>query len=138
MPDFDSNNPLDLVREFHQAFADGDASHIADKPGVPADDRRELRFELIREEWLEFIDAWETDDLVEIADALADLTYVIYGTALEYGIPLDRVLAEVHHSNMTKLDENSDPLFREDGKILKGPLYEPPNIRKILGLPLAP
>lgn len=71
-------------------------------------------------------------DIVEIADALADLAYFNYGSAVEYGIDLDYVLKEVHASNLSKLDENGNVLYREDGKVLKGPNFFKPNISKIL------
>ncbi|MBD3688673.1 nucleoside triphosphate pyrophosphohydrolase family protein [Nanchangia anserum] len=75
-------------------------------------------------------------DVVEAADALADLTYVVYGMALESGISLPRVLAEVQASNMSKLDENGRPIYREDGKVLKGPGFFPPNVARALEQPL--
>lgn len=72
------------------------------------------------------------DDHVEVADALADIVYVAYGTALTYGIDLDAVLQEVHRSNMSKLGPDGRPILREDGKVLKGPGYFPPAIGEVL------
>lgn len=69
---------------------------------------------------------------VEVADALGDLEYVINGFAIVLGINLPAVGEEIHRSNMSKLDENGDPIYREDGKVLKGPLYSPPDIQKVL------
>lgn len=70
--------------------------------------------------------------LIEIADALTDLLYVVYGAGHAYGIDLDKCFAEVQRSNMSKLGEDGKAIKREDGKVLKGPNYSPPNLRKIL------
>lgn len=119
----------DCVREFHAAFG----HPIAEKPGIPEDKELViLRESLIEEESREVIDACWKGDLPEIAKELADLIYVIHGMALAYGIPLDEVFEAVHQSNMSKLDENGNVLLREDGKVLKGPNYEPPNIQEII------
>lgn len=116
------------VREWHETFH----MPILDKPDMPPLDRRHLRINLIKEEATEFHFAVDSEDLVEVADALADLLYVVYGAALEFGIPINTVFQEVHRSNMSKLDEEGNPIYREDGKVLKGPLYTPPNIKTIL------
>lgn len=91
-----------------------------------------MRFSLIDEEFNELVDALGNLDIVEVADALADLVYVIYGAALTIGIDLDACIDEVHRSNMSKLDADGKPIFREDGKILKSDLYEPPNLESVL------
>jgi predicted HAD superfamily Cof-like phosphohydrolase len=91
-----------------------------------------LRRKLIREEFKELMKALEEEDIVGIADGLADLTVVVYGTALSYGIDLDRVMQEVHRSNMSKLGEDGKPIYREDGKVLKGPYFSPPDILHVL------
>lgn len=70
-------------------------------------------------------------DLTKVAKELADLLYVVYGTAAAYGIPIDNVFREVHRSNMSKLGEDGKPIYREDGKVLKGPNYSPANIEKV-------
>lgn len=114
----------DRVREFHSAYGLG----IASEP-TPRPDSWKLRIELLREE---YVAAAENGDLVEVADALADMVYVIYGTACEYGLPLDALLAEVHRSNMSKLGPDGQPVRRADGKILKGPDYQPPDIAGVL------
>ena len=93
---------------------------------------KELRCTLIEEEAAEFRAAVEADDIVEVADAIADLLYVIYGAALTFGIPVREVFTEVHRSNMTKLDEDGRPIYRADGKVMKGPNFSPPNLRPIL------
>jgi predicted HAD superfamily Cof-like phosphohydrolase len=115
------------VKEFHEAF--GVPVHT--EPGI-REHRAALRHALILEEFEEFDEALTNNDIVEVADALADLIYVIYGTAHEFGIPLDEILAEVHASNMSKLGEDGKPIHREDGKVLKGPGFFRPNIAKFL------
>lgn len=95
-------------------------------------DRRQLRKDLLSEEFEEYMLAEATNDVVEIADALGDMLYIIAGTALEYGIPLEAVFDEIHRSNMSKADGLIGPLTREDGKILKGPHFTPPDIEGVL------
>lgn len=117
------------LNEFHETYE----CHIGNSLGFPDDETRTLRKNLITEEYKEFIEAEENDDIVEVADALADLVYVIAGTAVSYGIPLEEVFNEVHSSNMSKLGEDGKPIFREsDRKVLKGPNYRPPNVKGIL------
>jgi predicted HAD superfamily Cof-like phosphohydrolase len=118
------------VREFHAAFG----LAIASTPD-PRPEAWRLRIALLREEFDEYVQAAEAGDLVGVADALADMVYVIYGTATEYGVPLDDVLAEVHRSNMSKLGTDGAPVRREDGKVLKGPAYSPPDIAGVLHRP---
>jgi predicted HAD superfamily Cof-like phosphohydrolase len=91
-----------------------------------------LRQALIEEEVRELADAARAGDLIGVADALADIVYVAYGTAHVYGIDLDAVLDEVHASNMTKLGADGRPIRRADGKVLKGPGYRPPDVRAVL------
>ena len=98
---------------------------------VPTDVKA-LRCALIEEEAREFRDALDADDIVEVADAIGDLLYVVYGAALTFGIPAREVFAEVHRSNMTKLGADGEPLLRADGKMLKGPNYSPPELLPIL------
>jgi predicted HAD superfamily Cof-like phosphohydrolase len=184
------------VAEFHRAFG----AYIATEPALPSADIRQLRISLIREELNEYCDAYMADDRIEMADALADLLYVLAGTAVAYGIapdepvessyvrdppiaerltgvysnylrddfslylraeetndleiiqsaiyhmmveifgiawqckiPINEVFAEVHNSNMSKLDIHGKPILREDGKILKtSPLFSPPDIAGVL------
>lgn len=118
----------DMVREFHETYG----VPVQSTPLFPAHDRVRLRASLIEEEYLELCEAEAVRDLVEVADALADMLYIIHGTALEYGIPLDAVVAEVHRSNMSKLGDDGLPVRRYDGKVLKGPNYTPPDIASIL------
>jgi hypothetical protein len=127
----DFRNTYDRVREFMEAFG----HPVYDTPQLIEDPEwEEMRVELIREELRELEDAVKERDLVGIADALADLDYVINGMALGCGINLPEVGREVHRSNMTKLGEDGKPIYREDGKILKGPNYEAPDIAKVLGV----
>jgi predicted HAD superfamily Cof-like phosphohydrolase len=122
---------MEMVCEFHTAFG----APVQHAPELPAtEERRHLRMRLLSEEFREYCQAEGANDIVEIADALADMTYIIYGTAVEYGIPLDAVFREVHRSNMSKLDENGKPILREDGKVLKSRLWSPPDIDGILEL----
>ena len=114
---------------FHEVF---DLPRQA-SPNVGIDESlARLRIALLEEEVGEFADAVAAADLVAIADALADIVYVAYGTAVTYGIDLDMVLGEVHRSNMSKLGTNGQPLIRADGKVIKSDQYVPPDIAGIL------
>src|SRR5690242_14944400 len=106
--------PQQMVREFHEAFG-----AAIDQDPDPALLR--LRRRLIEEETNEVLDELALGDIVGLAKELADLIYVVYGTAVSFGIDLDAALAAVHASNMSKLDDNGQPIYREDGKVLKGP-----------------
>jgi predicted HAD superfamily Cof-like phosphohydrolase len=94
----------------------------------------ELRYNLIDEELKELRQALDEKNLVEVADALTDLLYVVYGAGHSFGINLDKCFEEVHNSNMSKLGEDGRPIYREDGKVLKGPNYWHPNLKKILNV----
>jgi len=108
--------PMQMLKEFHQAF-------VPDDTNV-----RNVRAVLLAEEHNEVQEALLKGDIKQIAKELADLVYVAYGTAIAYGFDLDDVLEEVHKSNMTKVGDDGKPLYREDGKILKGPNYRPPDL----------
>lgn len=123
-------SPADAVREFHTTF---DLAHN-DVPTWPPTELAELRQRLLAEETAEVGEAVAGDDLAAIAQELADVVYIAYGTALTYGFDLDAVIAEVHRANMSKLDHNGRPLYRADGKVAKSNLYQPPDIRGVLGL----
>ena len=116
------------VKEFHETYG----AYISSESKLPDTPIRELRKSLLQEEFDEYTKAEEENDLVEIADALGDMMYIIYGTAISYGIPLDDIFHEIHSSNMSKLGEDGKPIRREDGKILKSSNYFPPNIKEIL------
>jgi len=115
------------VRDFHQAFG----QRIGEKPELPSIEERKLRIKLLDEEVFEYTDAEYADDLVEIADALADIIYIACGTAVSYGIPLDDVFAEVHRSNMAKLVDGK-VIRREDGKVQKPEGWTAPDIKSVL------
>lgn len=121
-------SPLDMVLDFHVTFDCPVGRH----PRLLDDAETELRVALLSEEWHEYLTAVDDGDVVEIADALGDMVYVIYGTALAHGIDLDAVVQEIHASNMSKLNDDGTVLRREDGKVLKGPNYFRPRIRELL------
>jgi len=112
------------VEDWHQVFG----VHIGSGPALPSEQVRVLRKKLVEEEYEEFCEAWEKNDLIELADAIADLVYVLNGTAISYGIDLRPVWDEVHRANMSKVGGST----REDGKILKPEGWLPPDIGKVL------
>jgi predicted HAD superfamily Cof-like phosphohydrolase len=119
------------VGAFHDAFG----LPVRDRPTADIPEvEAVLRQALLDEEVDELRAAVRAGDVVGIADALADIVYIACGTAHAYGIDLDAVVAEVHRSNMTKLGGDGRPVYREDGKVLKGPRYEPPRVAAVLGL----
>ena len=123
-----SNNWYQDVMDFHRAFG----QRIGEKPELPKEHtERDLRRKLLKEEFVEYMDAEEEDDLVEVADALADIIYIACGTAVSYGIPLDKIFEEVHRSNMSKLVDGK-PIYREDGKVMKPEGWTPPDIESII------
>ena len=95
-------------------------------------DVSELRYELIKEELSELREALDQKDIVGVADALTDILYVTYGAGHAFGINLDKCFTEVQRSNMSKLGEDGKPIYREDGKVLKGPKYSPPDLKSII------
>ena len=120
---------FELVGDFMEAF--GQTVEI--DPTWPDFNTRDLRLELISEEFSELCQAMEDRDMVQIADALTDLLYVVYGAGHSFGIDLDECFQEVHSSNMSKLGPNGKPIHREDGKVMKGPGYFEPDLEGILG-----
>ena len=127
-PKMDVSN-FELVGDFMDAFG----QKVELEPTWPDFNTRELRLELIAEELDELSDAVADRDMIEIADALTDLLYVIYGAGHAFGIDLDECFKEVHNSNMSKLGPNGRPIHREDGKVMKGPGYFEPDLESILG-----
>lgn len=121
----------DAVHEFHTAFGLGINHEPVANIGK---DRNLLRFNLMKEENEEYFEAAENNDLVEVADALGDMLYILAGTIIEHGMQhkIVEVFDEIQRSNMSKLGEDGKPIYREDGKVLKGPNYFKPNIGKIL------
>lgn len=116
------------VREFHETFN----LPYQDRPALADAEVANLRRVLLQEEVYEVDLAIANQDVYNLAKELADVVYIAYGTAVTYGIDLDKVFAEVHRSNMSKLDEDGNPIFREDGKIMKGPNYFEPDVEKLL------
>jgi predicted HAD superfamily Cof-like phosphohydrolase len=116
-----------MVREFHDTYG----CPSRDTPSVDVTEAP-MRLALITEEARELREAVDAGDIIETADALADLAYVVYGAALTFGIDLDAVLVEVHRSNMSKLGPDGRPIYRYDGKVLKGPNFSPPDLAPIL------
>jgi predicted HAD superfamily Cof-like phosphohydrolase len=123
---------LKAVEDFHNMFL----QEMGTEPRLLTDKESQLRFNLMDEENKEYLQACEENDLVGIADALGDQLYILCGTILKHGMQhkIEDVFAEIQRSNMSKLGEDGTPVFREDGKILKGPSYTPPDIAPILGL----
>lgn len=122
---------INAVAEFHTAFGLGISNEMKADLGSQ---KNKLRFELMKEENEEYLEAVENNDLVEIADALGDMLYILCGTILEHGLQhkIEAVFDEIQRSNMSKLDENGKPIYREDGKVMKGPNYFKPNFEEIL------
>jgi predicted HAD superfamily Cof-like phosphohydrolase len=124
-------NELNSVAEFHNAFRIA----MTDKPTIDLPlDIIKLRFNLMKEENEEYLEAAENNDMIEVADALGDMLYILCGTILTHGMQhkIQEVFEEIHRSNMSKLGEDGQPIYREDGKVLKGPTYFKPNIKDIL------
>lgn len=119
---------FDNVGKFMKAFG----QEVYSKLNWPDGKIRKLRVDLIEEELSELKVAMLKRDQVEIADALTDLLYVVYGSGHTFGINLDKTFKEVHKSNMSKLGEDGKPIYREDGKVLKGPNFFEPNLKKII------
>ena len=122
---------LNHVDTFHKTFKVGEAASL---PTVLSQEESELRFNLMREENEEYLEACKNNDLTEVADALGDQLYILCGTILKHGLQnkIEEIFEEIQSSNMSKLDENGEPIFREDGKVLKGKNYFKPDIEKIL------
>lgn len=121
---------FELAGDFMEAFG----QDVRDTPHWPDFSTRELRLELIREEVEELQTGIDNQDLVEIADALTDILYVVYGAGHAFGIDLDACYTEVHNSNMSKLGADGKPLKRADGKVIKGPNYFEPDLGYVLGI----
>ena len=124
-------NKLNSVAKFHSAFGITNR----EKP-IAYTNKKEinLRFELMDEENKEYLEAAKNNDLVEVADALGDMLYILCGTILSHGMQhkIEAVFNEIQRSNMSKLGKDNKPIYREDGKVLKGPNYFKPNLKSIL------
>ena len=116
------------VKTFMHTFG----QEVKIKAKFPNEKIIKLRYELIHEELGEFKRAMEVKDLKEVADALTDILYVTYGAGHSYGIDLDKCFSEVQRSNMSKLGEDGKPIYNEKGKVMKGPNYFEPNLKKLI------
>jgi len=124
---------IKAVHAFHSAFGLGINNEPTGDLGVA---KNVLRFNLMKEENEEYLEAVQNNDIVEIADALGDMLYILCGTIIEHGLQhkIEAVFDEIQRSNMSKLGEDGNPIYREDGKVLKGPNYFKPNFEEILKL----
>lgn len=122
---------LNHVEKFHDTF--GIPNEYTPKATI-SNDLIDLRFKLMAEENEEYLEAAKNGDLVEVADALGDMMYILCGTILSHGMQhkIEEIFEEIQRSNMSKLGEDGKPIYREDGKVLKGPNYFKPNIAKII------
>ncbi len=122
---------LNAVKIFHETYGLGVSNEMKADLGKL---KSELRFNLMKEENEEYLEAVENNDIVEIADALGDMLYILCGTILEHGLQhkIEEVFDEIQRSNMSKLGEDGKPIYREDGKVMKGPNYFKPNFSEIL------
>ena len=124
-------NKIAAVETFHKAFGlDVNTQPVTDLPKAILD----LRFSLMDEENREYLEAAKKNDMVEVADALGDMLYILCGTILTHGMQdlIDEVFEEIQRSNMSKLGADGKPIYREDGKVLKGPNYFTPDLKSIL------
>ncbi len=123
-------NQLKQVKKFRDVFNLG----VNITPTLLTDKKHSLHYNLLLEELNEYKEAVENNDVVEVADALGDILYLAFGAVLEHGMQhiITDVFAEIHESNMSKLDAEGNPIFREDGKIMKGENYFKPNISQFL------
>ena len=122
---------LKHVENFHNAFGLG----VAKKPTIDlSKETVELRFNLMKEENEEYFEAAKRNDIIEVADALGDMLYILCGTILSHGMQdkIHEVFEEIQRSNMSKLGDDGNPIYRKDGKVMKGPKYFKPNIKTIL------
>jgi predicted HAD superfamily Cof-like phosphohydrolase len=124
-------NKIEAVQRFHEAFKIG---YRTSPKADLGESKNQLRFDLMKEENEEYFEAAQNNDLVEVADALGDMLYILCGTIIEHGLQhkIEAVFEEIQRSNMSKLGEDGQPIYREDGKVLKGPNYFKPNIEAIL------
>jgi predicted HAD superfamily Cof-like phosphohydrolase len=117
-----------------KAFMNTYGQDIKEKASFPEDSIVKLRVDLIEEELNELKEAIKNNDIVEVADALTDILYVTYGAGHSFGVNLDKCFDEVQRSNMSKLGEDGNPIYNDSGKVMKGPNYSSPNLKKIIEL----
>ena len=121
---------FESVKKFMETFG----QEVKSEASFPKDKIIRLRLDLIREELSELKDALEKKDIKEVADALTDILYVTYGAGHSFGIDLDECFDEVQRSNMSKLGEDGKPIYNDSGKVMKGPNYFTPDLKKIIKL----
>tara|TARA_B100001939_G_C16487024_1_gene423846 strand:+ start:60 stop:431 length:372 start_codon:yes stop_codon:yes gene_type:complete len=119
---------FDSVKKFMKTFG----QEVKEKAGFPNEKITSLRYDLIKEELDEFKEALDKKDIKEVADALTDILYVTYGAGHAFGIDLDKCFQEVQNSNMSKLGEDGKPIYNDNGKVMKGPNYFKPNLKKFV------
>jgi predicted HAD superfamily Cof-like phosphohydrolase len=121
---------LDAVKEFHTAFKIGHSETPIADLGLA---KKVLRYNLMKEENEEYLEAVQNNDLIEIADALGDMMYILCGTIIEHGLQskIEAIFDEIQRSNMSKLGDDGQPIYREDGKVMKGPNYFRPDFSKL-------
>ena len=119
---------FEKVKKFMQTFG----QEVKTSPSFPTEKIVKLRYELIKEELSELNEAIKDKNLEEIADALTDILYVTYGAGHAFGINLDKCFQEVQNSNMSKLGEDGKPVYNDKGKVMKGPNYFKPNLKKLI------
>lgn len=122
---------LEAVELFHTTYGLG----VSQAPKADlGETKNKLRFNLMKEENEEYLEAVQNNDLIEVADALGDMLYILCGAIIEHGLQhkIEQVFDEIQRSNMSKLDQDGKPIYREDGKVLKGPNYFKPDFSKIL------
>ncbi|MAU64357.1 MAG: hypothetical protein CMC38_08490 [Flavobacteriaceae bacterium] len=122
---------LNSVKKFHEVYK----LNYSETPTTEIDlNTIKLRFNLMDEENKEYFEAAKNNDLIEVADALGDMLYILCGTIIEHGMQnkIEEIFNEIQRSNMSKLDKNGNPIYREDGKVMKGPNYFKPNISSII------
>jgi predicted HAD superfamily Cof-like phosphohydrolase len=123
--------PIAAVEKFHETYQL--LSNHSPTVAIP-EAIKTLRYELMKEENEEYKEAVDNNDMVEVADALGDMLYILCGTIITHGMQhkISEVFEEIQRSNMSKLGLDGKPIFREDGKVMKGPNYFKPDIAKIL------
>ena len=119
---------FESVKKFMETFG----QEIREKAGFPNEKITSLRYDLIKEELDELKEAMDNKDIKEVADALTDILYVTYGAGHAFGVDLDKCFEEVQNSNMSKLDSDGKPIYNDKGKVMKGPNYFKPDLRKFV------
>ena len=122
---------IKAVQEFHEAFKIGYRDSLKADLGLA---KNTLRFDLMKEENEEYLEAAKNNDIVEVADALGDMLYILCGTIIEHGMQhkIETVFEEIQRSNMSKLGEDGKPTYNESGKVMKGPKYFKPDLTKFI------